>query len=104
MEILDLFQKGRFDPSRMQMELIHDMYTFRIILFTFEPGQELPVHQHNADSEVSILVLEGKGEFIGGSEPVPAKEGSLLICKVNEPHGLRAKTRMRALVTIAPPI
>lgn len=104
MEVLDLFQKGKFDQSRFHMELIHDMYTFRILLFSFEPGQELPVHQHDADSEVSILVLEGKGEFTGPREPIPAKEGSLLICKVKEPHGVRAKTKMRVLVTIAPPI
>jgi len=104
MEILDLWSKGKFDPHRFHMELIHDMYTFRMILFSFEPGQELPVHHHEADSEVAILVLEGEGEFTGGEQGIAAKQGSLLICKVSEPHGVRAKTRMRVLVSIAPPI
>ena len=104
MEILDLGSKGKFDPHRFHMELIHDMYTFRMIVFNFEPGQELPVHHHPADSEVAIQVLEGEGAFTGAEEEIPARQGSLLICKVSEPHGVRAKTRMRVLVTIAPPI
>jgi hypothetical protein len=28
----------------------------------------------------------------------------VLICDIAEPHGLRAKSELRALVTIAPPI
>ncbi|MEJ5377475.1 MAG: cupin domain-containing protein [bacterium] len=104
MEIMDLGSRGKFDPQRFHMELIHDMYTFRMILFSFEPGQELPVHHHEADSEVAILVLEGEGEFTGGEKGIPAKAGSLLVCKVSEPHGVLARSRMRVLVIIAPPI
>lgn len=104
MEILDLAKRGKFDPGRFNMDILHDMYTFRMILFSFEPGQELPVHQHSADSEVAVLVLEGEGFFTGGQEEIPAKKGSLLICKVSEPHGVKASSRMRVLVTIAPPI
>lgn len=104
MQFIDLSTRGRFDSSRFHMELIHDMYTFRVILFCFEAGQELPVHEHDSDSEVAILVLEGEGEFTGAETPIPAKNGSLLICKVSEPHGVRARTPMKVLVTIAPPI
>jgi quercetin dioxygenase-like cupin family protein len=35
---------------------------------------------------------------------LPAKPGNVLISEISEPHGLRAKTDMRVLVTIAPPI
>jgi len=104
MKLVDLNEKVQFCGDRLEMDLIHDMYTFRIIVFNFEAGQELPVHEHPADSEVAIQVLEGEGCFTGGEDEIPAKPGSLLICKVSEPHGVRAKTRMRVLVTIAPPI
>lgn len=104
MKLIDLGERARFQEKGFYMDLVHDMYTFRIIVFNFEPGQELPVHQHPADSEVAILILEGEGFFTGGEKEVPAKAGSLLICKVSEPHGIKAKTRMRAMVTIAPPI
>jgi len=34
----------------------------------------------------------------------PAKTGDVVISDIAEPHGLRAKTDLRLLVTIAPPI
>ena len=104
MELIQLDERARFCADKFEMDLIHDMYTFRMIVFNFEPGQELPVHHHPADSEVAIQVLEGDGAFTGGENEIPARPGSLLICKVSDPHGVRAKSRMRVLVTIAPPI
>lgn len=104
MELIQLDERARFQKENFYLDLVHDMYTFRMIVFNFEPGQELPIHQHEADSEVAIQVLEGEGFFTGGDEELAASPGSLLICKVSEPHGVRAETRMRVLVTIAPPI
>jgi quercetin dioxygenase-like cupin family protein len=104
MELIQLDERARFCADRFEMDLVHDMYTFRMIVFNFEAGQELPVHDHPADSEVAIQVLEGEGAFTGGEQEVPARPGSLLICKVSEHHGVKANTRMRVLVTIAPPI
>ncbi|MEE8401967.1 MAG: cupin domain-containing protein [Candidatus Hydrothermarchaeaceae archaeon] len=94
----------KFSKDRFEMKIIHDSPNTRIILFCFEPGQELPVHSHEDDSEVSICVLEGEGYFTGGEEDVPAKKGSLLITPVSSPHGIKAKTRMKTLVSITPPI
>ncbi len=104
MELYQLDERAKYQQKGPYNDIIHDMYTFRVIVFNFEPGQELPVHQHPADSEVALQVLEGEGFFTGGEKEIPARQGSLLICKVSEPHGVRAKTRMRVLATIAPPI
>lgn len=104
MKITDLNELAGFKENKMNRELVHDNYTFRILSFNFEPGQELPIHSHPADSELSLQVLEGEGYFLGENEEIAAKAGDLLIGPVSEPHGVRAKTRMRVLVTIAPPI
>ncbi len=104
MKFVDLKQVDQFMADKPYRELLYDSPNLRMLAFNFEPGQELPIHSHPADSEVAIQVLEGEGAFTGGDQEVPAKVGSLLICKVSEPHGVRAKTRMRVLVTIAPPI
>ena len=48
---------------------------------------------------MSILVLEGEGEFLGRDAALPAKAGDILISEIAEPHGIRAKTRLRVLVT-----
>jgi quercetin dioxygenase-like cupin family protein len=54
---------------------------------------------------VSIAILEGSGEFLGKDEStLPAEPGDVLVSEIAEPHGVRATTDMRVLVTIAPPI
>ena len=73
--------------------------------FNFRGGQELPIHAHDIEGEVSIAVLEGTGEFLGkDGAPLPAGPGDVPVCPIAEPHGIRAATDMRVLVTIAPPI
>ena len=60
---------------------------------------------HDLDGELSIQVLEGEGFFLGEKDSeIQAKKGDILISEIREPHGVRAKTQMRILVTIAPPI
>ena len=50
-------------------------------------------------------MLEGTGEFLGkDGTSLPAGPGDVLVSAIAEPHGLRASTDMRVLVTIAPPI
>ena len=60
---------------------------------------------HDIEGQVCLVVLEGEGEFLGqDNASLPAKKGDALICDIAEPHGFRAKTDVRLLVTIAPPI
>ncbi|KAB2890332.1 MAG: cupin [Desulfobulbaceae bacterium] len=85
--------------------LVEDSENFKIINFNLDEGVTFPVHAHDLDGDLSIQVLEGEGWFLGenGSE-TPAATGDILISQIREPHGVRAKTKMRILVTIAPPI
>lgn len=48
------------------MTLIHESESFKIINFNFLKGQILPVHSHNIEGDLSILVLvRGKALFLG---------------------------------------
>jgi quercetin dioxygenase-like cupin family protein len=102
MKLFNLPEAAKFSADKPCRELLFDSPNMRVLTFNFEPGQELPVHSHNADSEVALLILEGEGVFTGGAEEFPAKPGTLQIMPVTEPHGLRALTRLRLLVFIAP--
>jgi quercetin dioxygenase-like cupin family protein len=101
---INLFEAGGFKSEGLSRLLVHDSPYFKILNFNFEPGQELPIHSHEIEGQVCILILEGEGEFLSSGPPQPAKAGDVLVCDIAEPHGLRAATRLRALVTIAPPI
>ena len=102
---VNLFEAGLFADKGFGRLLVHDSPYFKIINFNFRAGQELPVHSHDIEGQVSLTIIEGEGEFLGqDGSSFPAKPGDVVISDIAEPHGLRAKTDLRLLVTIAPPI
>lgn len=105
MKKVSLYEESGFDEKAFKRLLVHDSPYFKILNFNFKAGQELPVHSHEIEGQVSIAILEGNGEFLGKDDStLPAQAGDVLISEIAEPHGVRAKTDMRVLVTIAPPI
>jgi len=106
MKKVELFKENGFNDLHMSRLLVHDSPYFKVLNFNFRAGQELPIHSHNLDGQVSIAVIEGEGEFLGkDGATIPAGPGDVLISDIREPHGIRATTTdLRVLVTIAPPI
>jgi quercetin dioxygenase-like cupin family protein len=105
MKKVNLFQLAGFGDLMHKSSLVHDSPYFKIINFNFKAGQGLPIHSHDIEGQVSITVIEGNGEYLGKDEStLPAEPGDVLICDISEPHGIKAKSDMRVLVTIAPPI
>ena len=102
---INLFQANAFSEKGFSRRLIHDSPYFKILNFNFKAGQNLPIHSHEIEGEVCLTIVSGEGEFLGRDGAVlPATAGDMLISAIGEPHGLRAKTDLRLLVTIAPPI
>lgn len=105
MKKINLYEENDFTDLSMSRLLVHDSAYFKVLNFNFKAGQELPVHSHDVEGQLSIAVLEGEGEFLGKEgTSMPAQKGDVLISDISEPHGVRAKSNMRVLVTIAPPI
>lgn len=105
MKIIDLATTNTFTAGSMKRYfLVEDSEYFKIINFNLDAGVIFPVHSHDLDGELSILVLEGEGYFLGSDSKIPAKAADMLISQIREPHGVQATTTMRLLVTIAPPI
>ena len=105
MKHINLYEANDFNEKNFKTLLVHDSPYFKVLNFNFKAGQELPVHSHDIEGQVSLVVIEGEGEFLGkDSASIPARPGDVLISDISEPHGLRAITDLRLLVTIAPPI
>jgi quercetin dioxygenase-like cupin family protein len=105
MNRINLFEANDFSEGSFKRLLVHDSPHMKVLNFNFKAGQELPVHSHDIEGEVSLTVIEGEGEFVGkDGATLPAKPGDVVISQIAEPHGLRAKTNLRLLVVIAPPI
>lgn len=105
MKRINLYEANDFGETAFKRLLVHDSPYFKILNFNFKAGQELPIHSHDLEGQVSLVVIEGEGEFLGkDGASLPAKAGDVVVSEISEPHGLKAKTDLRLLVTIAPPI
>ncbi len=105
MKTINLFEANDFSEKSFKRLLVHDSPYFKILNFNFKAGQELPLHSHEIEGEVCIAVIEGSGQFLGkDGATIPAKAGDVLVCEISEPHGIKATSDMRVMVTIAPPI
>lgn len=103
MKIAKLFDNA-FKDTGPAMTVVHESEFVKVINFTFKAGQGLPIHSHDIEGELVLTILEGEGEFLSKDGKVPAKAGDTLVCPIATPHGVGAKTDLRVLVTIAPPI
>ncbi len=102
---IETYKENGFNEKAMSNYLVHDSPYMKVLSFNFKSGQELPIHSHDIDGQLCIVVLEGAGEFLGkDGNAISAKPGDVLISDISEPHGVRASSDMRVLVTIAPPI
>lgn len=100
-----VFEENDFSEKHFKRLIVHESPYFKILNFNFKAGQELPIHSHDIEGQLSIIILEGIGEFLGKDNArIPAEPGNVLISDISEPHGVYAKTDLRVLVTIAPPI
>lgn len=105
MKTIDLAKSREFNPLGMKSIVLHDSEYFKILNFNIKGGHIFPIHSHDLDGQLSILVIEGEGAFLGDNDvTLPAGTGDMLVSDIREPHGVRADTDMRIIVTIAPPI
>jgi quercetin dioxygenase-like cupin family protein len=104
MKKIELAKSRDFSPIAIKNTVLHDSPYFKIINFNIGAGQLFPVHSHDLDGQLSILVIEGEGDFLSDDTAISATTGDMLVADIREPHGVKAKTDMRIIVTIAPPI
>ncbi len=104
MKKISLSESREFNPKHFSRFLLHDSPWFRVLNFNLAAGQIFPVHSHPSEGQLTIHVVEGEGAFLAENDAeIPAVTGDILVSEINEPHGVKASTDMRVVVTIAPP-
>jgi len=103
MMAFQLSEMAQFSSTAPLRRVLFDSPSLRILTFNFEPGQEMPVHEHHADAQVAFLVLGGEGVFTCVDSDTTIQAGTLHVMPVSEPHGFKATSRLRMLVFLAPP-
>lgn len=96
MHIPDLASQAEFSDVGPNKKILYETPELTSILISLKVGQEIPAH--TLSSEVIMHVVSGEGRFYTGSGTPEVKEGALVVCGPNEPHGIMAKTDMVVLV------
>jgi len=69
-----------------------------VTLFAFDAGQGLS--EDTAPFDALVHMLEGEGEITVSGRPLRARVGEMVIMPAGEPHGLRAVSRFKMLLTM----
>jgi quercetin dioxygenase-like cupin family protein len=69
-----------------------------LTLFAFDKDQSLS--EHTAPYDAFVQVLEGEAEITLAGQPHSVKAGEVLLMPANVPHGLRAVTAYKMLLTM----
>lgn len=93
-----------FSDEKMKKNSFFDSGKLFYDAYCLLPGQAQKVHSHDGSDKV-YFVVRGTGRFTVGEEERDLGEGSAVIAKAGEPHGVRNETdgELVLLVTMAPP-
>jgi quercetin dioxygenase-like cupin family protein len=93
MNIIDLKEKEIFKKDdRGFANLVEDKY-LQINQVCLEQGQQVP--QHNANSNVTLIVIHGEGTFQVGNEVSRMGPGKLLRVPFQSPMNIKNESRGR---------
>ncbi len=99
---VDTYQSAvAFRPERFNPIVLDESERTRVILACFEPGQYISVH--HAGIDLTLVVLEGEGQFVAGSEVATIRPGFVGFVPAGEARGVKAKTRLVVLHIVTPP-
>jgi quercetin dioxygenase-like cupin family protein len=69
-----------------------------VTIFAFDEGQGLT--EHTSPFDALVYLLEGEAEIRVAGKPIDAKAGDLIWMPANQPHGLKATTRFKMMLTM----
>jgi quercetin dioxygenase-like cupin family protein len=96
----DLRALTHFQEEGPYVRVLSDIGAARVVLFAFEPGQQLKGHV--TSSQILVQVLRGRITFAADGARLDASAGTLLQLEANVRHSILARTRAVVVVTMTP--
>jgi quercetin dioxygenase-like cupin family protein len=102
MNLVDLKEKEVFKKEERGFANLIDETYLQMNQVCLEPGQQIP--HHNANSNVTLMVVHGEGTFHVGSDVTRMGPGKLLRVPFQSPMSIKneSKERLAFLVIKAP--
>ncbi len=100
MIVFDLTALTTFNEKGPNVQILSDIKSARLVLFTFRAGQSLKEHQ--TSSQIFIQILQGEMILTVEERDLEANAGMLFQVEADIPHSLTARTDASVLLTLAP--
>lgn len=95
----NLIQTVESTPSdSIVSRTLYQDVNWKVILFSFSPGQELS--EHTASVPAMIQIIKGKCDLSIGEDNYTAEEGAWIHMPTNTRHSIRALTPLYMLLTM----
>lgn len=99
METVTLAQRRAFGDALRKVPLF-DSERMLFDLYCLRPGQSQAVHRHDGADKVYV-VLEGEALFEVADEQELLPEGSAVIARSGQPHGVRNESNSDVVLLVA---
>lgn len=104
MKRANLFSQNSQQEGILQVSSVYESPCLKILNFRFDLGQSLLLYSEEMQGKVSMIVIEGHGEFVGEeARRYHIERGDVVVSEMSEPQSLLATTELRLLVAITPP-
>jgi quercetin dioxygenase-like cupin family protein len=87
-----------FPPDSILSRNLYQDDNLKVVLFGFQPGQELS--EHTAAVPATLHFLHGNGDVRLGSETRSAQAGTWIHLPAHLPHSIKAETETLMLLTL----
>jgi quercetin dioxygenase-like cupin family protein len=98
--LFNIRQLTQFRADRPYVQVLSDLGAARVVLFTFQAGQQLK--EHRISSQLLVQVLRGRITFATAGNSVSLQAGMVLQLEENVPHNVTAQTDAVMLLTMLP--
>lgn len=96
--IVNLLKSPPYTDNEMGKKMLVDTNHLLMMQAALKPGQMVP--QHNANSNVHIIVLDGDVVINLSGKDIPAKKGDLVPVAFKTPMNIRNKSKTNATFLI----
>ncbi|MBF0206902.1 MAG: cupin domain-containing protein [Oligoflexia bacterium] len=97
-KVANLIDQIQYSPGSIVSKEIHRVKQGSITLFAFDNEQKLD--EHSAPFDAVVQVLDGEAEIKIAGTPFRVIQGQFIIMPANRPHAVRAKGRMKMMLTM----
>lgn len=98
--VFDIRKLTRFREKGPDVQVLSDIEAARLVLFSFQAGQQLK--EHTTSSQILVQVLRGRVTLTAAGNSVKLRTGMVVQVEAQVPHQVVAKTPAVLLVTMVP--